>query len=553
MSTAEKPMYEWNTIPWKRFEKKVFKLQKRIYRASRRGDVRTVRRLQRLLLKSWSAKCLATRRVTQDNRGKKTAGVDGKKSLTPKQRLQLVSTMKLQQKAPPVRRIWIPKPGKQEKRPLGIPTIATRAQQTLVKLALEPEWEAKFEANSYGFRPGRSAHDAIEAIFSAICQAPQYVWDADIEKCFDRIEHKALLKKLNTFPHLQRTIKGWLKAGVMEGEAWSPSEAGSPQGGTISPLLMNIALHGLETTITSAFPEKKIVKGVRRRWRAKIVRYADDLVILHPDLETVKRAKEIAEGWLKGIGLQTKEEKSRITHTLEKHEGNVGFDFLGFEVRQYPSTRKYGFKTIIKPSKEAVQRHSQKIKEILRKKQNLHQQEIIRMLNPLIRGWANYYSTVVSKQIFSKLGHLTWIKLWRWAVKKNPKTGKRKVKKKYWREGWKFKTETGYELQRHSSIPIVRHTKVKVDKSPYDGDFVYWATRLGRDPILPRWKARLLKSQKGRCNKCGALFKHGDIMEIDHVVPLSAGGKRQRNNLQLLHGHCHDTKTAQDKTKERCR
>ena len=195
---------EWKNLPWKHIEKRVFKLQKRIYRAAKRGDVKVVRKLQKTLMQSWSARCLAVRQVTQDNKGKKTAGVDGKKSLSPKQRLTLVKNLRLTGKSKPTRRIWIPKPGKDEKRPLGIPAIHDRALQALVKLALEPEWESKFEPNSYGFRPGRSCHDAVGQIYLSINKQPKYVLDADISQCFDKINHKALLEKLNTFPTLRR-------------------------------------------------------------------------------------------------------------------------------------------------------------------------------------------------------------------------------------------------------------------------------------------------------------------------------------------------------------
>ena len=207
---------EWKNIDWRKLERRVFKLQKRIYQASQRGDVHAVRRLQKTLMKSGSAKALAVRRVTQDNQGKKTAGVDGVKSLTPKQRLELVDQLRINRKAKPVRRVWIDKPGKAEKRPLGIPTMYDRATQALVKAALEPEWEAKFEPNSYGFRPGRSCHDAIAQIFNAIKYKPKYVLDADIAKCFDKINHEALLNKINTFPTMRRLIKSWLKAGVVD-------------------------------------------------------------------------------------------------------------------------------------------------------------------------------------------------------------------------------------------------------------------------------------------------------------------------------------------------
>ncbi|MEQ9021902.1 MAG: reverse transcriptase domain-containing protein, partial [Pseudomonadales bacterium] len=205
-------------------------------------------------MKSWSARALAVRKVTQDNTGKKTAGVDGVKSLSPEARLKLVNELHLSSKVSPTRRVWIDKPGKEEKRPLGIPTMKDRALQGLVKLVLEPEWEARFEPNSYGFRPGRSCHDSIEAIYIAINQKPKYVLDADIAKCFDKINHEKLLEKLKTFPTIRRQIKAWLKAGVIDRKQWFPASEGTPQGGVISPLLANIALHGMENRIKQAFP-----------------------------------------------------------------------------------------------------------------------------------------------------------------------------------------------------------------------------------------------------------------------------------------------------------
>jgi RNA-directed DNA polymerase len=243
--------YEWGQLPWRKLEVAVFKLQKRIYKASQAGEVRRVHRLQRLLLKSRAAKLLAVRRVTQDNRGKHTAGVDGIKSLTPKQRLAVAQQLDVLPTGKPARRIGIPKPSKDEQRPRSIPTLYDRARQALGKQALEPEWEAKFEPNSYGFRPGRSAHDAIGAIYTAINKQPKYVLDADIAKCFDRIDREALLRKTGTFPTLRRLIKRWLHAGIIDNGTYIETDRGTQQGSVLSPLLANIAgrLFGRKGTV----------------------------------------------------------------------------------------------------------------------------------------------------------------------------------------------------------------------------------------------------------------------------------------------------------------
>jgi RNA-directed DNA polymerase len=570
MSTPSRPtrktMYGWQGLPWKEFERQVFKLQKRIYRASVRDDVRAVHELQKLLLSSFSAKCLAVRRVTQDNRGKRTAGVDGVASLTPRQRLRLAEGLTLKGKALPLRRVWIAKPGSKdgEKRPLGIPTMRDRALQALAKLALEPEWEARFEPNSYGFRPGRSCHDAIEAIFNCVHRKPRYVLDADIEGCFERINHEALIAKLSTFPVLRRSVKGWLKAGIMDGATLLfPTAEGTPQGGVISPLLANVALHGLEGHLTSAFPAHRGTE----RWRPKVVRYADDFVVLHHDLQALKRAKRLATEWLSDMGLELKPGKTTITHTLREHDGNVGFDFLGFNVRQFPVGKNHsgklgrcgaesvplGFKTIIRPSKESLLRHLNAIEEIVRTHKAAPQAALIQRLNPLIRGWANYYRSSSAAEVFQKADHLLYLKLEAWATRRHPDKPRGWIRRKYWhtRAGrrWEFlcgKSAVG--LQRHGEVHIRRHVKVQGRRSPYDGDWSYWATRMSNHPQTPNKRVDLLRRQEGRCPWCGLHFKDGDPMEIDHKVPTALGGEDLPSNRQLLHGHCHDEKTALDFT-----
>jgi len=395
-----------------------------------------------------------------------------------------------------------------------------------------------FEPNSYGFRPGRSAHDAIEAIFNAICLKPKFVLDADIEKCFDRISHDALLAKLHAPQPVKRLVRGWLKAEIVDKERRLFPEAGTPQGGVISPLLANVALHGLEGAVVA----------VSRRHRVSVIRYADDLVILCADLTTLLEAQACAEGWLREVGLRFKESKTHITHTLEAHEGQVGFDFLGFHVRQYPVGRhrtptyrgEPGFKTLITPSQEAIQRHRERIRMEIRRRHGAPQAALIAALNPIIRGWTLYYRTSVAKDIFGTLDKTTFGQLMRWARHRHPRKSRAWVYHRYWRRcGGRDEFHDGaHSLTYHRDTTIFRRVKVRGDRSPYDGDWVYWGARLGRDPTKPKRVTWLLKQQAGRCSHCGLPFGAADEMEVHH-----RDGNRDNNrytNLVLLHAHCHD-------------
>lgn len=493
--------------------------------------------------RSSPAKVLAVRRVTQDNQGKNTAGVDGVKRLKPEQRLSFAENLRFTGKSSPTRRVYIPKPGTDEKRPLGIPTMHDRALQALAKLALEPEWEAKFHPESYGFRPGRSTRDAIESIFKNICKGEKWILDADIAKCFDKIDHQKLLAKVNTFPTLRRQIKSWLKSGVINEGTFEKTESGTPQGGVISPLLANIALHGMED-----YKELEISQPV------KIIRYADDFVVIGKSQTDVTAAKVVIEAWLKNeVGLEIKESKTRICHTRE------GFDFLGFNVRHYTvgyyrgakdnQGNRTNKKTLIKPSKKATKRHLEKVGKVIDSHKTAKQSELIQKLNPIIRGWCNYYDGYVSKEIFAYCESIIYKKLESWARRRCPNTGLKDVYNKYWPvlEGRReFATKEGLKLYQHADTKIVRHIKVKGGKSPYDGDTIYWSLRLQKHAEVKPRVQKLLKVQNGKCGLCKRKFQNGDLMEVDHIKPLSLGGKDVYSNLQLLHRHCHDDKTAKD-------
>ena len=309
---------------------------------------------------------------------------------------------------------------------------------------------------------------------------------------------------------------------------------------------MNIALHGLEEAI----------KDVKRTTRDKphMVRYADDRVVFHATLETILEVKTRVNDWLKDVGLELKPSKTKITHTLTPYEGNVGFEFLGFSIRHYPvgknrtgTTSKgapLGFKTIIKPAKEAVKGHIAQMKQQIDKRRSAPQGQLIKELDAIIRGWANYSKTVCSKAEYSRGDYILQQHLWSWATRRHQNKNRHWIRRRYWKKGEGqhsiFATPEGYDLRRHSTTAIQRYVKVKGAASPYDGNLLYWSKRLKNHPTTRGTLAMLLHKQQGKGRWCGVMVREGDQREIDHITPKSEGGGEELSNKFALHRHCHD-------------
>jgi RNA-directed DNA polymerase len=550
---------DWSSINWRQVEDDVRRLRQRIFAAARNEDLRQVRNLQRLMLRSRSNALLSVRRVTEVNAGRMTAGVDGTIVLLPQQKAGLAAAVRGVDQPPPlpVKRVYIPKRGSTGKRrPLGIPVIRDRARQAVVLNALEPEWEARFEPKSYGFRPGRGCHDAIETIFATVVGRNPHrrtILDADLAAAFDRIDHEYLLRLLGTFP-ARGEIAGWLRAGVVERGRFTATDEGTPQGGVISPVLLNVALHGLETAAGSRYtPQTHRRPGRAVPGTPVVVRYADDLVALCNDIEHAQRVKDALTGWLAPRGLTFNEDKTRIV-SLED-----GFDFLGFNIRRYPNG-----KLLIKPSRDAVRRIRRRLAAEVKALHGANAEAVITKLNPIIRGWAAYYRTVVSKEIFSALDHYVWVLTYRWARRAHPNKGKRWVKARYFaafhpsrKDRWVFGDRaTGRYLVKFSWTPIVRHRLVKGRASVDDPDLAdYWARRRRRDPPpLGTFLMRLIRAQNGRCSVCGGLLLDADhppqhpdeweqwlkvVRKAIHRTAITAPtGPTDDTARQLMHTHC---------------
>ena len=560
----------WNKIDWGNSHNNVRRSQRRIFKASRLGDVRKVKQLQQRLIRSPHAKLIALQQVTTLNKGKSTSEVEVFVTAKPSMKLTLAKNLHLNGKATLVKRVWISKVEKFKKKPLGIPTIQDKAKQYLAKLALEPEWEAKFEPDSYGFRPGRSCQDAIEAIFLNLrAKTDKFIYDADIRKCFERIDHDALLTKLNTFPLMERQINAWLKAGIMDEYANTPREStmNTPQGGILSSLLANIALHGLEEHLKDYVSSRSFLKShlkVSQGAKSKkaelgVIRYADNFVIIHQNSEMMEKVIFETKVWLARLGLKISPEKSKLRKATQS------FNFLGFQIILVIKQGQYRVK--ITPSQGNVKQLTNKIRNIIQNNKSASSYGLIYLLRPILIEWGNYFRYCECKATFKKVDNIVYNKIRAWVFRRATRQGRTTVKQKYfpenrvyafqnrqYRDNWVLNGSRSLKggkpstthLPKMAWISSENFVKVKGTASVYDGDSLYWAKRCPQYSSFSTRVCNLLDRQKKKCLACKRTFQIGDHMKVYNIISRSQGGLDQHKNLQLLHQQCHTKKTKID-------
>jgi len=508
----------------------------RIVKATQEGRWNKMKVLQRLLTGSFSGKTLAVKRVTE-NEGRKTAGVDRRLWSTPGAKSQAVQNLNGRGYKPrPLKRVYIPK-SSDKMRPLGIPTMKDRAMQAVHLLALEPISETKADRNSYGFRPERATQDAIEQCFIILSRktSSQWILEGDIRGCFDNINHEWLIKNI---PMDKKILRKWLKAGYIHKRTLYPTEAGTPQGGIISPTLANMTLDGLEAELTK----------FRRKDKVHMVRYADDFIITGCSKELLEsRVKPLVERFLSTKGLELSPEKTGITHI------NKGFDFLGVTIR------KYSGKLLIKPSKKNVKSLLDKVRKTIKENKTAKQVNLITMLNPIIRGWANYHRTVTARKTFTRVDNEIWLSLWQWAQRRHPGKSRVWIRKKYFKtgrnRGWVFAADDPEKLypngkpcvvslSRASDVPIKRHIKIRGEANPFDPQFeTYFEERMtskmranlkGSKRMLTLWL-----TQGGICPMCCQKLTDDMQWGLHYIIRKLEGGSSNLSNLRLMHHHCH--------------
>lgn len=545
-ANVNKRIESWHNINWYNVYRHIRNLRRRIFKASENSDWKKVRSLQKLMLKSYSNVLFSVRKATEDNKGRKTPGVDKILCSTPEQRLKMSRELALNHSFEPLpaRRVYIPKKNGKKKRPLGIPTIRDRCLQAMVKNALEPCWEAQFEGISYGFRPGRSTHDAIHKIYNISCpnKTMKWVLDADIKGCFDNINHEKLLDIIGNFPY-RHLIKSWLKAGYVDNHTFHPQISGTPQGGIISPLLANIALHGMEELLGVKYNYKGELQSKRC-----IVRYADDFVVFCKSQEDAIICQRDINQWLSSRGLTLSTEKTKLVHITE------GFDFLGFNIRQYRvKNTRTGYKLLIKPSKEFMKKCRNDLRNIFLKYIGKSVDALLGKINPVIRGKANYMKAVVSSAAFKKLDDYLYTRQVRYVRRRHPNKSTSWAINKYWGkfnfqrlDKWVFgNKKNGNYMLKFSWTKIQRHTLVSKKSSPDDPSLKeYWKKRNAKRnkseaKELNRKREAIAHKQDYKCPVCGDSLFNKERIHLHHIIQRSKGGKDNINNLVMLHQQCH--------------
>ena len=539
---------EWHSINWVKCHETVKRLQARIVKATQEGKWGKVKSLQHLLTHSLSGKALAVKRVTE-NQGKRTPGVDKEIWSTPESKTNAIKSLKEHGYKPqPLRRVYIPK-ANGKKRPLGIPTMKDRAMQALHLQALDPVSETNADLNSYGFRKERSCHDAIEQCFKALSMksAAQWVMEGDIKGCFDNISHEWMNANI---PLDKTLLQKWLKSGYIEKRKLFPTNAGTPQGGIISPVLANMTLDGLQALLNEHFHGKTIYGGGKQQWvnpKVNLIRYADDFVITGESKELLENEiKPLVERFLTERGLALSTEKTKITHIEE------GFDFLGQNVR------KYDGKLLIKPSQKSVTDFKKKIRTLVKKLAAADQTTLIRGVNPIITGWLNYHRHVCSSKTFGNIQSWLWETTWRWAKRRHPLKNAQWIKDKYYhhngKRDWNFGVkESGnryFNLINPKDVRIIRHPWLQTSVNPYDPkweeyfekrfDLKVKGSLVRKRKILALWN-----EQGGICPLCKQKIKgiieseNGEDWHSHHIIPKSEGGLDENSNRVLLHPNCH--------------